>query len=197
MFDLDASHPGRYLQHRSGLGDFFLTSDSVIHTYDSWARLKHIATQLPESERAEFLATSYTIGGMMVFPGNRIDGKNTINGERGFNRRICDRMDLTLECIRRHYRRQDSPMSATLDRYQDYFSLFGDFLGYVDFFLLNDLVEDRSVKVKFWMPFCNFETSPVPTDLDQYREYRRLCTAFVNARNSRILDWMRSSVATR
>ena len=36
-------------------------------------------------------------GGMMVFPGNRIDGKQTINGARGFNRKIADGFDLTLE----------------------------------------------------------------------------------------------------
>jgi len=36
------------------------------------------------------------IGGMIVFPGNRIDGKMTINGARGCYRKISDRFDLTL-----------------------------------------------------------------------------------------------------
>ena len=49
-----------------------------------------------------FMAISYTIGGMMVFPGNRIEGKWTINQARGCLKTISDRFDLTLECIRRH-----------------------------------------------------------------------------------------------
>ena len=49
-------------------------------------------------------------------------------------------MDLTLECIRRHYLGQASPLSETLTRYGDFFALFGDFRDYVQFFLVNDLV---------------------------------------------------------
>jgi hypothetical protein len=49
----------------------------------------------------------YTMGGMMVFPGNRVDGKLTLNAARGLKRKISDRMDLTLECIRRYYRHKD------------------------------------------------------------------------------------------
>ena len=69
----------------------------------------------------------------MVFPSNRVDGKMTINGARGFLRRVADRMDLTLESIRRHYRGEPSPLGATLARYADFFALFEDFGGYVDF----------------------------------------------------------------
>ena len=50
----------------------------------------------------------------MVFPGNRIDGKYTINVARGLNKKIADRMDLTLECIRRHYLGEDSPLRDVL-----------------------------------------------------------------------------------
>ncbi|MGI6609423.1 MAG: DUF6994 family protein [Limnochordia bacterium] len=35
-----------------------------------------------------------------------------------------------------HYLNVDSPLSATLARYADVFRLFGDFRGYVEFFLL-------------------------------------------------------------
>ncbi len=49
----------------------------------------------------------------MVFPGNRVGGKPTLNAARGFNRKISDRMDLTLECVRRYYRHQDSPLART------------------------------------------------------------------------------------
>ena len=53
---------------------------------------------------------------MMIFPGNRIGRKMTINGARGFHPRIKDRFDLTVECIRRHYRKENSPLSDTLAR---------------------------------------------------------------------------------
>jgi hypothetical protein len=75
----------------------------------------------------------------MLFPGKRIDGKMTINGARGFHPKIKDRFDLTVECIRRHYRAEDSPLSDTLSRYADFFALFRNFEGYVEHFLLQDL----------------------------------------------------------
>ena len=98
--------------------------------------MKHITELFPEEENEAFRTIGYTIGGMMVFPGNRIDGKATINGARGFTRKIADRFDLTLECIRRHYLNQPSPLDDTLSRYGDFFALFGNFDGYVDHFLL-------------------------------------------------------------
>ena len=81
----------------------------------------------------------------MVFPGNQVDGKMTINGARGCHPRIRDRFDLTLECIRRHYLGEPSPLSDTLARYADFFGLFGDFAGYVDFFHLQDLVNEATL----------------------------------------------------
>ena len=98
----------------------------------------------------------------MVFPGNRIGRKMTINGARGFHPRIKDRFDLTVECIRRHYRNEWSPLSDALRRYADFFGLFGDFRGYVEFFLLQDLVTVDCSAVKFFTPFEDFNTSPLP-----------------------------------
>jgi hypothetical protein len=37
--------------------------------------------------------------GLVVFPSNRVDGKPTINAARGFNRKISDRMHLTLDLV--------------------------------------------------------------------------------------------------
>lgn len=122
----------------------------------------------------------------MVFPGNRIGGKQTINGARGFNTKIADRLDLTLECIRRHYLGQRSPLGETLLRYRDFFALFDDFGGYVEFFMLQDLVAADRSAVRFFMPFDDFSSRAVPTDGDSYREYRRLSIEFIEARNRRI-----------
>jgi hypothetical protein len=123
---------------------------------------------------------------MMVFPGIRVNGKQTINVARGFNRKIADRFDLTLECIRRHYQGQPSPLGGTLARYRDFFALFESFKGYVEFFLLQDLVTNDCSAVTYSMPFDDFKTPSVPKDFDTYVEYRRRSMEFVAARNRRI-----------
>jgi hypothetical protein len=133
LFELDATTPGYYLLHRSALGRFELSSDAVMASYTKHVAMAPIIAQFSEEEHAAFNTLGYTIGGMMVFPSNRVDGKMTINGARGFLRRVADRMDLTLESIRRHYRGEPSPLGATLARYADFFALFDDFGGYVDF----------------------------------------------------------------
>ena len=45
--------------------------------------MTHIIDQIPEVEREAFNRIGYTIGGMMVFPGNQVGRKMTINGARG------------------------------------------------------------------------------------------------------------------
>lgn len=185
-FELRDTTPGVYLHHRSGLGEFQLSSDAVIATYIRHPKTARIIEQIPRAEHDEFDRLGYTIGGMMVFPGNQVDRKPTINVARGFHPRICDRMDLTLECVRRYYRHEDSPLAAVLGRYADFFALFGDFRGYVDFFLLQDLVSSDCEAVRFFMPFNDFSTQAIPGDLDTYLEFRRLSIEFTEARNRRI-----------
>ncbi len=192
VFDLsDATRA--YLHHRSELGEFWLTSDAVIPTFKTQAHVATYIKQQPE-EAAAFDSIGYTIGGMMVFPGNRIGRKNTINGARGFHPRIKDRFDLTVECIRRHYGSEASPLSDVLARYADYFRLFGDFRGYAEFFLLQDLVNTDCTAVRFFMPFDNFKSWPVPGSLTAYLEYRDLAGGFVEARNRRIASWEKISL---
>jgi hypothetical protein len=185
FFDLSESTRGVYLHHRSALGEFFLSSDSVMQTFIRWPALKPITDQLSESEHEAFMTIGYTIGAMMVFPGNQVDRKWTINQARGCNTSIADRFDLTLECIRRHYSGLRSPLSSTISRYTDFFALFDDFRCYVRFFLLDDLVHD-DLSVKFFMPFDDFHPPAVPRDVGVYREYRRRSIEFIEARNRRI-----------
>jgi hypothetical protein len=185
-FQLDAPTAGCSLLHLSALGRFELSSDAVMASYTTYVEMAPIIAQFSEDESAAFDTLGYSIGGMMVFPSNRIDGKMTINGARGFLRRIADRMDLTLESIRRHYRGEWSPLGATLARYADFFALFGDFGGYVDFFLLQDLVTGDGAAVHFFMPFDDFSSPAKPRDADAYREFRRLSIEFIEARNRRI-----------
>lgn len=186
-FGLEDGRPDNYLVHRSDLGVFYLSSDAVIATLSKRARA--VVDQLPEDERTEFSRIGYTIGGMMLFPSNKIGRQMTLNGARGFHPKIADRFDLTLECIRRHYRGEDNPLGDTLTRYDGFFRLFGDFTGYVDHFLLQDAVTDDCEGIKFFTPFDDFKTPAVPRDVETYREYRRRSIEFVNARNQRIADW--------
>jgi hypothetical protein len=187
VFELSDTTPRIYLHHRSELGEFFLSSDSVIPTFSRARRLAPVIDQIPVEEREAFMRIGYTIGGMMVFPGNRIDRKVTINSARGFHPLIKDRFDLTVECIRRHYRDERSPLGDVLVRYADFFGLFGDFRGYVAHFLLQDLVTEDCSAVRFFTPFEEFTTSPLPADMDAYRAYRQLAVGFIEARNRRIL----------
>lgn len=185
-FALDSARPGHYLYHRSSLGEFTLSSDSIIPTFTRWVRMRPIITQIPGEENEAFRAIGYTIGGMMIWPCDAIDGLRTINVERGFNQRIADRMDLTLECIRRHYAGRSSPMDTTLERYSRFFALFGDFRGFVDHFFFQDLVTADYSAVSFFMPFNDFLPPAVPRDLAAYLSYRKATIEFIAARNARI-----------
>lgn len=107
-------------------------------------------------------------------------------GACGFLRRIADRMDLTLECIRRHYLGLDSPLGTTLGRYRDFFALFEDFSGYVEFFPLQDLVNADGASVRFFQAFDDFRPPSMPSDVTSYRTYSELTVQFIHSRNSRI-----------
>ena len=187
-FELDvATTP--YLHHHSELGEFWLTSDSLIPTWSRWTKMAHIIDQIPEAEREAFIRIGYKIGGMMVWPGNKVGAAMTINGARGWDSTIADRFDLTLECIRRYYLGEPNPpgpLSTALARYPGFFALFGDFAGFVDFFLLQDLVKEATSTVRFFLPFDDFTSSPLPKTLDAYRNYRARSIEFIEARNRRI-----------
>ena len=184
LFDLSDTTRGSYLYHRSAVGEFSLSSDAVIPTF-KWASC--IKDLIPDEDLKAFNSVGYTMGGMMVFPANQIDGKWTINQARGCTRQIGDRFDLTLECIRRHYTRRGSPLSGVLERYASFLELFRDFRGYVEFFLLQDLVSGDFSAVEISKPFDNFRGSPIPASVHEYNAYQSDAIAFIHARNQRIL----------
>jgi hypothetical protein len=130
------------------------------------------------------------VGAYLVFPAQvRVDGRwwPSINQRRGVHHQIRDRFDLTLECIRRHCVGATSPLGDVLANYADFFGLFGDFSGYVDYFLLNDLVTDGSAAVRFFKEFDNFGDDPLPAgSVDEYRQYMERSMDLIRARNGRI-----------
>ena len=150
--------------------------------------MSHIVEQIPIDEMEFFSNTRATIAGHAIFPAKRIDNKMTINGARGVHHKIQDRFDLTLECIRRFYQKKDSPLTEVFQRYADFFTLFQDFKGYVDFFLYQDLVEGDYSKIRFWHDFDDFNTPPLPANKDEYLSYKERVIDFLNGRNQRILN---------
>ena len=135
-----------------------------------------------------FVHLSNSIGGIVIWPSNQINKLPTINAERGFNRKIVDRLDLTIECIRRYYLGEGSPLDALLIRYKDFFNLFGGFKEYIDFFLLQDAVTEDYSSVKIAEPYNNFAQSPIPKDVDEYVKYMETTSNFVTKRNLRIAN---------
>jgi hypothetical protein len=188
----DTFAQGGYLTHVSELGTFKMSSDTIIRTFRHVSRMRSVIELVPETEREAFSRIGYTIGGMILFPRVRVDGKHTINQARGTSRQIEDRFDLTLECIRRHYNGVSSPLADVLARYASFFDIFESFRGYVDFFLLQDLVTDDGNEVQFFLPFNNFAESPFPSSFDAYRDYREASVAFVTGRNQRIDSLMKA-----
>lgn len=150
--------PNAYLVHEAPGRLHYLSSDAI--TTNLLGRAARVVHEIPEAERPEDLG--YTMGSSILFPGNKIAGQATINGARGFHPRIADRFDLTLECIRRHYIGAGSPLAAVLGRYTQFFELFESFDGYVEFWLLQDLVDVNGDAIRFFHTFDNFRTPAVP-----------------------------------
>jgi len=187
-FCLNLDKP-KLLHHKSALGEFFLSSDAIGHTYSRVKKMSHIVDEISHEEINDFFSICSTIGAYIIFPAKRINNKMTINGARGVNHKIQDRFDLTLECIRRHYLNQQSPLTDVLERNANFFKLFYDFKGYVDYFLLQDLVERDYEAIKFWSNFDNFETAPLPINKEEYVSYKEKVIVFLNGRNKRIANW--------
>ncbi|MEI6749429.1 MAG: hypothetical protein WCM93_09735 [Bacteroidota bacterium] len=184
IFELTNIKSGAYLYHKSELGEFFFGSDSITHSYRHHKRKEWLTKQI-QNEVNELYETGSTVGSFTIFPNNRVDKKHTINQARGVNSFIDDRFDLTLECIRQYYLGQESPLYCTFLRYKDFFDLFESFAVYVKFFLLDDLV-DENQKIKFYLPFDDFKTKPIFSDIDEYLIYKKGVMNFIESRNKRI-----------
>lgn len=130
-----------------------------------------------------YIRKSYTIGGTIIFP-KRHGG---INQSRGCNPSIKDRWDLTLECIRKYYLDEPSPLYTTLKEEKAFFDLFIDFQGYVDFFYLQDCVSPDYSSVIFWLGDGNFSLNPLPQSVEEYLDWIDCNLKFVKQRNARIL----------
>lgn len=185
IFNLDIE-TRQLLHHKSDLGEFYLSSDCIGHTYSRIKSMSNIISEFPSNEIESFYKLCSTIGSYIIYPCKKIDNKMTFNGARGTNVMIKDRFDLTLECIRLFYLNKKSPLSETIIRYKSYFQLFNNFQGYVDFFLLNDLIVDDNMSIKYFLPFEKFNNSPLPSTVYEYEIYKKKMIKFIQNRNDRI-----------
>ena len=135
--------------------------------------------------KKDYLHKTYTIGGSIIFPMHRW----SMNQARGCSVKICDRWDLTLECIRRFYAGEPTPLDKALEKDREFFNLFVDFTGYVDFFLLQDCV-DENYKVKLALETPLFVSMPMPKTLDEYRMWIDSQIDFVTKRGRRIDEYI-------
>jgi hypothetical protein len=192
MFDLSEKTVGvdHVLRHESDLGVFELSSDTILNS--NKGPLRRFYDQMPATVNAAWHRSS--IGARLLFPCNQVDGKQTTNQSRGTTKAISDRFDLTLEAIRRHYAGESSPLAEALTRYSDFFALFQNFEGYVDFFLLNDLVDEDGT-VRFYLPFGGFENSPLPATFDDYVRFRNAQLEFLAGRTQLIETYQQLNLA--
>jgi hypothetical protein len=172
---------GKFLLKNNLYGDF--SSDRMFphfvgkynNKFNGW---------LTDSEINELKFKCRTIGNHIIFPAHTKNG-NTINQVRGFNIQICDRFDLTLECIRLFYLNKQSPLFEVFLRYKNFFDLFIDFNSYIDYFLLQDLINEDG-NIIFILPFDNFNRSALPESVEEYKFYKNNTIDFINKRNARI-----------
>lgn len=167
--------------------NFRFGSDSIITSfrYNHYRKMIEQVSKILPNYREYFenyTHQSYTLGGEIIFPKKR----GGINQSRGCNVYIKDRWDLTLECIRRYYLGESSPLYQTLLDNKSFFDLFVDFKGYVDFFYLQDCVDENYSSVNFWIGNGDFEFFPLPKTVNEYFLWIENELSFVKKRNLRI-----------
>ena len=183
LFDLSLGTSGTYLSWRN----MRFGSDSILASFryrdnrDVIDAVKHHMSDY-KSFMENFLHKAYTIGGMIIFPKHA----NSMNQRRGTDKQIRDRWDLTLECIRRYYNGEPSPLSDVMYEDRDFYALFNDFKGYVDFFYLQDCVTKDYKQVYFWLGDGTFTTTPLPCTVDEYLGWIAAELDFLDKRNARI-----------
>ena len=188
---------GKQMNLKRGSGPYYLTwedfrfaSDTIIVDFRYW-RYRDILAQVKQrvpDYRAfveDYVHHGYTIGGTIIFPKH----PGSINQAKGTNARISDRWDLTLECIRRHYAGEESPLSKAMDSDREFFDLFLDFRDYVDYFFLQDCVTEDYSRVRYWIGDGAFNKNALPQTVDEYLLWLERQRDFLDRRNDRIKEY--------
>ena len=189
MMDLKKGKGTEYLTWK----DFRFGSDTIIvdFRYQKYREMHEQVKRIVPDYKAfveSNVRRAYTIGGTIIFPKH----VNSMNQRKGTNRMISDRWDYTLECIRRYYVQEESPLSKVIERDKDFFDLFVDFKGYVDYFLLQDCVTDDYRAVTFCEGNGDFTEDGLPKTLEAYMSFLDKEYAFLEKRNQRIREYARN-----
>ena len=208
--DPDSSSPTLHLYHKllwsrelpngdkmdlkMGSGPYYLTwkdfrfaSDAIIVGF-RYVKYKYMIEQVKnrvadyKAYYEDLIRKSYTIGGTIIFPKH----PSSMNQNKGTNSIISDRWDLTLECIRRYYQGEDSPLYKTMEGDKAFYDLFVDFKGYVDFFFLQDAVTDDYSNVVVWCGDADLTEPGLPKTVDDYFRFIDGEFDFLDKRNARI-----------
>ena len=195
MLDAPKVRSHGYLVYTAPDGNkMWFSSDAITHSYTRSSRPKALVAAraaLSSDQQARYLNKPYTIGSATIWPVKQRPPMG-INSARGMRwSTIGDRMDLTLECIRRLYAgEQDSPLAETLTYYDDFFSMFEGFREFVDFFHFQDLTTDDYTQVEFFLPFEEFTRPATPRTVEEYVTYREATLAFIDQRQRRMSEWV-------
>lgn len=193
---------GYYFIWNDGIENRYYSSDSLLNSF-RWTGLKPLLKQVKnhiekdlkldyQKWLEDYVRKLYTIGGEIIFPTRR----GSINIMRAFTK-VNDRVDLTFECIRRYYNNDQSPMAKCLAKDKPFFDLFKDFKGYIDFFLLQDIVSDDYKHVNCLLgksEYCDYffktpKEVTIPQTVEEYMEWHDNLIDFTEKRNKRIVEW--------
>lgn len=182
---------GRYF-YLSENGSCRLGSDTMNSSYLYYEALKNIKSEMEKCGRnAEAEIEKYRKdiiyrpGNFIVFP-----KKDSINVERGRNGKIKDRFDLTLDCIKKQYEKEDNPLAYVLQKNWEYFFCrFRDFNEYVHFFMLEDYLDEKCNV----MQFIDNEDHILPKNLGEYDEYIKRISSVIEKRTKRILKRLKEN----
>ena len=177
----------------------YLASDRAMATWWNWSEPVTRTLLADPGLYGRVLAANPVLdnlGGIVMWPRRALGGPS-INQARGSARKatIADRLDLTVECIRRYYDGEcDSdrnPLGPDFVRYERFFDLFADFGGYVDFWLLQDLLTEDGNGVALFLgaksrTYDFAVSSPYPDSVRAYDEYLTKAQEFVLRRNARM-----------
>ena len=104
-------------------GDMWFGCDSITASFLHWRfpLREYVMQNIPHFAewKIDYWHKTYTIGGSIIFPMHTW----SMNQARGCSAKICDRWDLTLECIRRFYVGEPTPLDKALEKDREFFNL--------------------------------------------------------------------------
>lgn len=196
-FEVMRMRYGSYCLKDKTTGNSF-SSDTLVNAFLNYSKnnpqIKKVITEYKSSigeepyrrEQEAYIRKAYTIGNMIIFP--KLASQKSINCQRGNrHRQLYDRIDLTIKCIQDYYNNnkvEDNKLRDvfTKEENKSFLDLFKDFDGFINFFFLQDMIDENgNVKI--------FLESDYPMTGSDYERWRKCTLEFIANRNNRIKEW--------